>query len=119
MSQFISLEKGIEMTTAYRQHRATLITGGSVPVNMLPICETFEKTQVAGLLNKADCQRLRIYLGLEEGAVKLILVAVNSNDEDMLATPGATVTTSTTEDNLLERGVRCPSDCPPPSSLNP
>lgn len=123
MSQFISLQEGIDMTATYRAERSDLIAKGAITADLLPICETFEKSQVITLLNKTDCEGLRIYLGVEESKIKLILVGVNSQDEDMITTGNTRFSVSQEEDGdddeLLERGIRCPTTCPPASDLNP
>lgn len=119
MGQFISLQEGIIMTTTYRQERGNLIANGSVAPDLLPICETLDKSQVLQLLNKIGCERLRIYLGIEQEKIKLLLVSVNSQDEDMLSMGNALASEAEEEENdILERNLRCPSDCPPDSPLN-
>ena len=53
--------------------------------------------------------------------VKLVIVGVNDKNEDMITTvEGDTMMRSTTEDGgeIIEEGMRCPEQCPPPSPLN-
>lgn len=117
MSSFIALQDGIAMTKTYRTKRDALINAGTIPDDFLPLCETFEKTQVMALLNKTGCEGLRTYWGLKEGKVSLVLVGVNAQDEDMIPGDGQSAAAEE-DDDLLDRGVRCPTSCPPPSGLN-
>lgn len=108
MSEFITLTEARGMTRSYQQRR-TALTEQTLPEHTLPICETFEKEQVLKLLSQPDCTGLRAYFGLDaEDRVKLVLVGVNSKDEDMYQGT----------DSLLDRAGRCPSVCPPDSPLN-
>jgi hypothetical protein len=104
----ISLENAIEMTTRYRADR---------PANF-PICESFEKEAILGLLNTTGCEAFRIYYGMKENnEVDAILVAVDATGQDIL--PLAEAATGSVDDPvILEDGYRCPDDCPPPSPLN-
>jgi hypothetical protein len=104
----ISLQTAIDMTTRYRGNRP----------EQSPICETFEKAAVAKLLATEGCSSLRIYYGMKEDmSIDAILVAVNTDGEDILP-----VTTNALEAMdepiILEDGLRCPDHCPPKSSLN-
>lgn len=108
MSEFISVTEASSMNANFRAIRESMLDASYQGNDMLPICETFEKSEVLTILNQTGCTGLRAYLGLNEaGQVNLVLVGVNENDEDML-------------DNsyVLERGIRCPEECPPRSSLN-
>jgi hypothetical protein len=50
--------------------------------------------------------------------IHAIAVGVNSNNEDILPAPGASVA-SETDAVIIEESIRCPDKCPPESPLNP
>lgn len=105
----ISLQAAIDMTTRYRANK---------PANF-PICETFSKEAITKLLAATGCASLRIYYGMKENLhADAIMVAANEDGEDILPSAAAT---SLQDGNpvILEDGLRCPQDCPPPSPLNP
>lgn len=108
MSEFISVNDGATMTTSYRESRSGILAAG-VPVDVLPICETFAKADIQTLLDHQDCESLRIYPGRDQdGKIIFVLVGVNGNDEDILDNDYA----------VLDRAKRCPYICPPSSPLN-
>ena len=105
----ISLQQAIAMTTLYRTNR---------PSNF-PVCETFDVDAINKLLATEGCRFLRIYYGMKEDlTVDAILVAVNTDGEDIL--PAGTAENDATDDGaiIIEDGIRCPPDCPPSSVLN-
>lgn len=104
----ISLQAAIEMTTRYRENKPS----------DSPICETFEMAAIQKLLATPGCASLRIYYGMKENReVHAILVAANSEDEDILPLDEASFS-SEDEEVILEDGYRCPPLCPPGSPLN-
>ena len=110
---FISINRGIEMTALFREEKEGILANAYQNSGILPICETFERSEVDALLAKEDCESLRIYLGMDENlAVRLLLVAVNEESEDILSE------TLTEESFIAEEGHRCPDTCPPASPLN-
>jgi hypothetical protein len=118
MTHQISLNEAITMTSTYRTYREEILKTEYQGLKILPICETFDKTEVNQLLSEEGCSKLRIYYGMDENKnVHAILVGVNVNDEDIL--PASNSLSATEEEEiLLERAVRCPENCPPESSLN-
>jgi hypothetical protein len=50
--------------------------------------------------------------------VKLVIVGVNSKNEDMIADP-ATIGKDGASDDIIDQGARCPVTCPPSSPINP
>ena len=111
MSQFISLQTAVTMTTRFRQERENILNSSYQNQNILPLCETFDRDVLDSVLGQEGCVGLRIYYGMMEGdQVHAIIVGVDENNEDML--PGVQ------EFNIIEEGKRCPDDCPPPSALN-
>lgn len=119
MSTFISLQKAIDMTTLYRKENEEILQDQYRNKDILVRSETFEKKQIEVLLAKEGCEKLRVYYGMDESLkIHAILVPVNSNNEDML--PAAQkVGDPIPEEGIIDGGVRCPPDCPPPSELNP
>ncbi len=109
MSEFISLSAAEQMTTSYRENRPGFLKE-QYSVDILPICETFDKSQVEALLGQDGSTQLRAYLGTDENNnIKILLVGVNDSDEDILVTGS---------EKILDRAKRCPVTCPPSSPLN-
>jgi hypothetical protein len=119
MSEFIPLQKAIEMTSLFRKEKEELLQEQFRNKNIFANSETFEKDQLEKILAKEGCKKLRIYYGMdEELKIHAILVPVNANNEDIL--PVAMKNEEPTNDEgIIDRGVRCPPNCPPPSELNP
>jgi len=118
MSSFILLADAKEMTARFRQHRENILDTFYRDQDILPVCETFDKSQVEALLNRTGCSALRCYYGMDEDyRVHLVLVGVNTEDEDMLP-PGTLTEEEEDDDYLIERATRCPPNCPPESDLN-
>jgi hypothetical protein len=105
----ISLQAAIEMTTLYRANKPS----------DSPLCETFEMAAIQKLLATPGCASLRIYYGMKENReVHAILVAANSEGEDILPLHKASSSEEDDEEIILEDGYRCPPLCPPGSPLN-
>ncbi|HEV7333165.1 MAG TPA: hypothetical protein VGN63_19170 [Flavisolibacter sp.] len=136
MEHFISLEQAIEMTTRFRENRDAILLEQFKGVDILPLAETFDRAAFDKILSSPDCQKLRIYLGMD-AALKIhaIIVGVNAEDRDILPTDSAraTITDAATatstdettdpeeddeEDMIIEAGTRCPPMCID-SPLNP
>ena len=91
----------------------------------LPVCETFDRDAFEELLAVEGCVSIRAYFGMDEELnVKLIFVAVNDKEEDILPQlqtlpEGDTTMLAAAADTtpIVEEGRRCPEDCPPPSGL--
>ena len=114
---FISLQQAIEMTTRYRQNKASVIDPAYSANDILCICDTFNKAAIETLLAKPDCTAIRLYYGMNADLqLRPILVAVNQNDEDIL--PPGTVELTATGNDIVDDTLRCPPYCPPPSPLN-
>jgi hypothetical protein len=110
---FISLNSGIEMTARFREEKEGILASAYQNNGILPICETFDRSELDALLAKEDCESLRIYLGMDENLkVRLLLVAVDEESEDILPE------SPTEEGFIAEEGHRCPDTCPPGSPLN-
>ena len=123
----ITLDHAKQLTKKYRDNKKKILKDeyGNKPI--LPICETFDKDAYEELLAVPGCVKIRAYFGMgEELDVKLIFVAVNDKDEDILpqaqALPeGDTSMLAMSGDDdvpVIEHGYPCPPNCPPPSGLN-
>ncbi len=119
MSQFISLEQAVAMTTLYRKEKENVLAEPFKGQNILARCETFDRVVLDTLLAKTGCAAIRIYYGMDETLkVHAIVVPVNAENEDILPTSAVTLTEDE-DDGIGENAQRCPVDCPPPSPLNP
>jgi hypothetical protein len=138
MSNFISLTKAKAMVATYREMKETVLK--SEYLNILPVAETFGRSQFDTILANEGCTGLRIYYGMSDDLhLHAIVVGVNANNEDMIpkesnTSTSDTITSSTTttegdggngeeddpdEDDIIEDGAPCPPFCPPPSGLYP
>lgn len=105
----ITLNDAIALNKTYRDNKVSILDP-KVDPDVLPICETFDRADFDDLLAQTDCQKIRIYLGMNEKLeVRIVTVGVNSDDEDILTTDNEVI---------MEKGVRCPISCPPSSPLN-
>ena len=105
----ISLQEAIDMTKRFRDNMDVIVKPEYT--NLLPICETFEKSAFEELLNESTCASIRCYLGMDKDlVVRMIFVGVDEKDKDILPpTPGAAI---------MEVGSHCPPICPDPGPLN-
>jgi hypothetical protein len=116
MSEFISLQEAVDMTTQYRNQKEAILIPARQNQNVLPLNETFSRGEIDQLLAKPGCTGIRIYFGMKpDFKVYTILVAVDSQNRDIL--PPSIKSMGVVDDDVLERGTRCPPDCPPPSPL--
>jgi hypothetical protein len=122
MSDFIPVNQAAKMNAFFRTNRELILKPEYQGQNILCICETFEKEQVADLLNKPGCEFFRIYYGMDDAMkVHAILCAVDENNADILYLQGETTAAlenGNTDGFVVEMGQRCPEECPPPSVLN-
>ena len=82
----------------------------------MPICETFDKAAFETLLAKEGCEHIRIYYGMNaEKQIHAIIVAADANGQDILPSLSSN---EEEDDDILDRGNRCPDLCPPASPLN-
>ena len=110
MSQLIPLHDAIDMTTLYRQYKEIILATSYKNLNILPKCETFDRADLDDILKQDDCTGIRVYYSMgSDYKVHAVIVGVNSHDEDILSS-GA--------EKILENARRCPTNCPPVSSLN-
>lgn len=108
MSEFISLTEAHKMIKTYKDTKPLILREGQSS-DVLPLCETFTADHVRSLLEQTGCGGLRVYFGMDDSKnVKLVLVGVDDNDKDICEGTNA----------FLDKGARCPSNCPPDSPLN-
>ncbi len=117
MNHFITLQEAIDMTTLYRQESENILKPAYQHQNILARSEAFDRAAFDTLLAKNGCAGLRIYYGMDaQLKVHAIIVATDANGNDIL--PAATVAAEDGEDDIVERGIRCPDICPTDSPLN-
>ena len=116
MNHFISLQEAIDMTSLYRTQRENILKTDFQNQNILPLSEAFDREAFDSVLGKNGCAGLRIYYGMDEDKkIHAIIVGVDENGDDML--PEEQLNSSEDED-IIERGNRCPDICPAESPLN-
>lgn len=117
MNHFISLAEASTMTALYRSQREAILQPEYQGLNVLAISETFDRAAFDTVLAQDGCAALRLYYGMDEDyKVHAIIVGVNAQNQDMVTT-GASLSTDE-EDEIIERGTRCPDICAEPSPLN-
>ena len=119
MSNFISLQQAITMTTTYRNQKENVLAPAYKGKDILPIAETFDRSAFEALLAETDCTYIRVYLGMDQDLkIRVIAVAADSKNVDILPAAGVTARDGG-GGNIVEDGMRCPTICAPPSDLNP
>ncbi|MCW3075126.1 MAG: hypothetical protein JWP69_2195 [Flaviaesturariibacter sp.] len=117
MNHFISLSEASTMTALYRSEREAILNPAYQGQNVLPLSETFDRAAFDTVLAQEGCTALRIYYGMDEDSkVHGIIVGVNALNEDMVTVPSSL--SAETEEEIIERGTRCPDICAEPSPLN-
>lgn len=119
-SHEISLETAEAMTRRYRTHMEQVLDPEYRYKEVLAICETFDLSVLKGLQGVTGAAAFRIYYGMSEDLkVHAILVAVDAEGKDILpAAPKMSIEGDPGGGVLYEDSVRCPTTCPPASSLN-
>jgi hypothetical protein len=118
MSNFISLPQAIDMTSTYRKEKDNILALEFQGLNILPICETFDRASFEVLLAETDCTYIRVYFGMDKNLqIRVIAVGADSKNADILPVAGQAKALDG-GGNIVEDGIRCPDICPPPSGLN-
>jgi hypothetical protein len=114
MNHAISLERAIQLTTHYREHKDQIVNPEFAERNTLPLAETFDRAAFDRLLSQPGCTALRLYYGLnEDSQLRAIFVGVNEKDSDLLPADA-----SATDGSIVEDGKVCPPNCGTDSPLN-
>jgi hypothetical protein len=114
VNHFITLDDAVTMTTAYRQNNNSILATTYRGQDILATCETFDRAAIDTLLAQNDAAGLRVYFGMDPNyKVHVILCAVNTSNEDMIP-----ARSESTNEQIVEMGLRCPTTCPPSSALN-
>jgi hypothetical protein len=109
MPHEIPLQTAIDMTTTYRSNVQKMMAQGYE--GAMPLSETFDISAIDALMKQNPTQ-IRIYYGMnDDNSIHAILVGVDENGNDMF--PGQPESGA-----IMERALRCPMTCPPPSVLN-
>jgi hypothetical protein len=116
MSHFISLQEGIDMTSLYRTEKENILKTQYQNQNILPLSESFDRAEFDTVLGKTGCEGLRIYYGMDENLkIHAIIVGVDQEGDDMIP---AESSLTEEDDDIIEKGNRCPDLCPSESPLN-
>jgi len=115
----ISLDEAKKMTKKFREEKDKIVKDEYKGKHLLPNCESFDRADFDRLLQREDCKGVRIYYGMkgEDNRVHAIIVGFDAEGKDIL--PKENIITDGIEPMIIEGGLACPSDCPPPSGLNP
>jgi hypothetical protein len=118
MSNFITLAQGIAMTKLYRAQKENVLGPDFRGKDILPLSETFDRASFEALLGETGCAFIRIYLGMSDSLqIRIIAVGADSGNNDILPAAGF-ASALDGGGNIVEDGIRCPPNCPPPSGLN-
>ncbi len=118
MNHFISLATAAEMTRTFRANRESILQPAYQGLNLLPICETFDREAIDQLLVQDGCSGVRIYYGMDENMLlHAVVVGVDADGEDMVNN-SVSASLAADDDVILENGGRCPDICPGGSPLN-
>ena len=117
MSNFISLEQAVAMTTRYRNEMEAVLAPAYKGKDILPICETFDRSSFDALLAEQGAMFIRIYLGMgADSKIRVIAVAASEKGDDILPAAGKALADDGA--SIVEDGIRCPTNCPAASPLN-
>ena len=115
-SNLIALAKAKQLKNFFKAQKGQLINPKITAKDVIPDSETFNRTAIDKLLALPGCVGIRIYSGLdEEFKLHSILVGVNEKGEDLII-PTTTAATEEEGGEVVEDGMRCPPNCPPPSN---
>ena len=107
MSQLISRQKAIEMTSLFQKEKENILDPDFRDRNILATAETFDRADFDKVLSQPGCVSVRIYYGMDDGLkVHAIIVGVNDKREDILPEMD-----SDEDGSIVEEGTRCPPTC--------
>jgi hypothetical protein len=112
-NQFISLATAVDMTTTFRGNRESILKIQYQNLSILPLSEHFDRAPFDTILALPEAKGIRIYPSMSEDLkVRFIIVATDEDGKDILPAAGSS------EERIIERGIRCPDICPANSPLN-
>lgn len=114
----ISLEEAKKMTKRFKAEKDNIVRDEHKGKHLIPHCESFDRGPFDKLLQREDCKGIRIYYGMKENdhRVHAIVVGFDADGKDIL--PTTAIAMDGTDPIIIENGMGCPIDCPPPSGLN-
>lgn len=121
MNHFISLQEAIDMTSLYRTEHENILKTDYQNQGILPLSEAFDRSAFDTVLAKEGCAGLRIYYGMSEDLkIHAIIVGTDANGDDILPQENSMAISNenTDEEDIIEKGIRCPDICPSGSPLN-
>ena len=108
MPHFITRSQASQMTAIFKSRKTTILDPAFHTADVLPTCETFDRSAIEALLAQPGCTQLRIYYGMDSSlSVHAIMVGVDENDDDLL--PGGP---DDENEQIVETARRCPFICP-------
>lgn len=122
MSQFISLDEAVAMTTRYRENRDNILNPEFAGTEYLPYAESFDRSQFETFFARPECIGVRMYYGMDEGSkVHLVIVGIDDRGSDILPRGQSKDNAVEGEENfIIQTGQRCPPTCDEDGSpLNP
>lgn len=107
-SHFISLEKGVDMTTRCRENKEIILAADFRNQNIIPNSETYNRAAIDRLLAQKGCAGIRVYYSMDDDLkIHAIMVAVTESNEDIL--PSENNGPDEEEPVIVEEGQRCPT----------
>src|SRR5688500_4023043 len=77
-SHLISLQNAIDLTTRFRDEKENILIQSLRDQNILPVCETFDRSAFDTLLAQSGCEAVRVYFSMDSSLkVKLVIVGVD------------------------------------------
>lgn len=117
-NHLIPISDAAALISNFGSQKESMLVDNLQDSDTLPVCETFDRAAFDIILGDTNCTGIRIYLGMDENSkVRLIVVGVNSSDEDIMI-PDTHPSNPSDVDCVVENGTRCPTTCPPSSALN-
>jgi hypothetical protein len=114
MPNNISLTDAVMLTRNFRLNRELMVSSSFQNRNVLPTCESFPKEAIQKLLDQPGSQGIRVYLGMDGNLqIRLVMVAYDAENKDILP-----LSDNVVSGEIVEDGMRCPTQCPPPTVLN-
>jgi len=115
-TQTIPVAEAAAMTALLRAEQNNILVPTRRDEGIIPICETFDRSAFEAILAIPDCVKVRIYTAMDQDLkIIFVITGVNSKDQDIFINDTSTPVET---EFVVETGVRCPVDCPPPSPLN-